>query len=294
MSTRLRRLLLIIGTAALGGCPGSKGVTGDTAGVATEAEQPKSGRAPFRVPDEKEIDDSVTLAAVRRGRALIHSTGDSLPGNVRASLSCSNCHLGDGTQKSAMPLVGSYARFPQYRARSARVDLIEDRINDCFVRSMNGEALDPRGRDMHDMVAYLAFLSSGFPVGQEIEGQGLPDLGKLRGDTTEGRQIFASTCVACHGPDGQGTNVAPPLWGPRSFNIGAGMARLDNAARFIHQVMPRDRPGILTPQQAYDVAAYVVARPRPDFPGKENDWPHGGAPSDVAYRVKSMKTAPAR
>jgi thiosulfate dehydrogenase len=122
-----------------------------------------------------------------------------------------------------------------------------------------------------------------------MEGQGTPALDTLKGDPASGQKIFASTCSVCHGVDGHGTKVAPPLWGPKSFNIGAGMARVNTAARFIHHLMPRDRPGILTPQQAYDVASYVVSQPRPDFAGKENDWPRGGAPKDVAYEVKSQK-----
>ena len=239
-------------------------------------------KAAFRVPVESEISDSAVLRSVRRGRALIHDTRDSLPQHVRANLTCANCHVGDGTQKNAMPLVGSYARFPQFRARSGRVDLIENRINDCFERSMNGRALDRNGQDMRDMVAYLAFLSRGFPVGIDMEGQGVPAIGPLAGDTVRGQMVYQSKCIACHGPNGEGTVAAPPLWGPKSYNIGAGMARVNSAARFIHQLMPRDRPGSLTPQEAFDVATYVNTRPRPDFAAKENDWPNGGDPPDVA------------
>ena len=47
--------------------------------------------------------------------------------------------------------------------------------------------------------------------------------------------------------------------------------------------MPFDRPGQLTDQQAFDVAAYVLSHPRPDTPGKERDWPHGDPPEDAAY-----------
>jgi thiosulfate dehydrogenase len=246
-------------------------------------------KVPFRVPSESEVKDTFTLASIRRGRALIHSTRDSLPDHVRANLTCANCHMADGTQKDAMPLVGVYARFPQYRGRSGNIDLIENRINDCFERSMNGRALSWTSQEMRDMVAYLAFLSRGFPVGQDMEGQGVPNLDPLKGDTARGRTVFATTCIACHGPDGQGTAVAPPLWGPKSFNIGAGMARVNSAARFIHKLMPRDRPGILTPQQAYDVATFITSQPRPDFRNKESDWPRGGAPPDVAYETKSAK-----
>jgi thiosulfate dehydrogenase len=257
-----------------------------SSGTKTADAVKRSEKAPFRLPSESEIKDSVTLASVRRGRALIHSTRDSLPSHVGASLNCANCHIADGTQRDAMPLVGSYARFPVYRARSGRVELIENRINDCFERSMNGKALDAHSTEMRDIVAYLAFLSRGFPVGVDMDGQGVPRLPAMKGDTARGRAVFAANCVLCHGTDGHGTAAAPPLWGPKSFNIGAGMTRVQSAARFIHEVMPRDRPGVLTPQQAFDVASYISSRPRPDFAGKENDWPHGGAPPDVAYKTK--------
>ena len=258
----------------------------DTLAIAKTPTEPPKG-APFRIPAESEIKDSVTLAQVRRGRALLRNTRDSLPAHVRANLACVNCHIADGTQRDAMPLVGSYARFPQYRGRSGKVDIIEDRINDCFERSMNGKALATSSKEMHDIVAYLAFLSKGFPVGVEMQGQGVPKLDPLKGDTTRGRTVFESTCAVCHGVDGHGTKLAPPLWGPQSFNVGAGMARVNTAAGFIHKLMPRNRPGTLTPQQAFDVATYIASQPRPDFAGKENDWPRGGAPPDVAYRTRA-------
>ena len=248
-------------------------------------------KAPFRLPLESEISDSVTLASVRRGRALIHNTRDSLPSMVGASLNCANCHIADGTQRDAMPLVGAYARFPQYRGRSGKVDLVEDRINDCFERSMNGHALPAHSSAMRDIVAYLAFLSRGYPVSGEMEGQGVPALAVLKGDAVRGKAVFAANCIKCHGANGQGSAAAPPLWGPRSFNIGAGMARVQSAARFIHQLMPRDKPGTLSPQQAFDVATYISSQPRPDFRGKEKDWPRGGAPADVAYKTIASRGA---
>ena len=283
-----RGIRVIIATFLVAACSDQEAKRADT--VAIEASRPAGpARTPFRVPQESEIKDSVTLASVRRGRALIQFTRDSLPNNVRASLTCGNCHVGDGTQREAMPLVGSYARFPQYRARSGRVDVLEDRINDCFERSMNGKALDRSGRDMHDIIAYLAFLSLGMPVGVEMEGQGMPRMNPLPGDTVRGRQVYASSCVVCHGADGAGTVAAPPLWGPKSYNIGAGMARVNTAAAFIHKVMPRDKPGTLSPQQAFDVAAYINSRPRPDFSRKGYDWPSGGAPPDVAYPTRAAR-----
>jgi thiosulfate dehydrogenase len=184
-----------------------------------------------------------------------------------------------------MPWVGSYARFPQYRPRSAKVDLIEDRINDCFARSMNGKALSTTGRDMHDIVAYLAFLSTGIPVGAEMEGQGLVRLAPRTGDLARGLDVFTTTCARCHGANGGGTPLAPPLWGSRSYNVGAGMANIITAAAFIHAAMPYDRSVRLTEQQAFDVATYINTRPRPDFAARIHDWPKGGKPPGAEYSI---------
>lgn len=61
-----------------------------------------------------------------------------------------------GLQLIAAPFVGVYAAFPQYRARSARVDTLEDRINDCLQRSLDGKPLSKDSREMRAMVTYMA------------------------------------------------------------------------------------------------------------------------------------------
>jgi thiosulfate dehydrogenase len=94
-------------------------------------------------------------------------------------------------------------------------------------------------------------------------------------------------------PDPKGTpGYYPPLWGPDSYTIGAGMARLRTAASFIRYNMPFDTPGILTDQQAFDVAAYVVSQSRPDFGPKALDWPNGDPPPDVAYPTNAAPVSP--
>jgi thiosulfate dehydrogenase len=244
----------------------------------------------FRVPSDTEVTDAEVLQSLRRGRALLRNTRDSLPGHVGNRLACVSCHAKDGGEKDAMPLVGVYSRFPQYRGRSGRIDLIEDRINDCFERSMNGRALDARGRDMRDLVTYMAFLSRGVPAGARVDGQGVPPIvPPLVGDTVRGGQLYVTSCSACHGADGYGTNAAPALWGPHSYNIGAGMARVRTAAAFIRAAMPQSQPGSLSPQQAFDLAAYINSRPRPDFAKKALDWPRGDPPPDVAYPTRASR-----
>jgi thiosulfate dehydrogenase len=71
------------------------------------------------------------------------------------------------------------------------------------------------------------------------------------------------------------------------------MARLGTAAAFIRWNMPFDRPASLTDQEAYDVAAFILAHPRPDTPGKERDWPNGDPPEDAAYRTLAGKSTSA-
>jgi thiosulfate dehydrogenase len=230
--------------------------------------------------------------AVRRGRALLLATRDSLPHHVGNTLRCTSCHLDAGRRESGS-WVGVFARYPQYRPRSGVVETIEYRVNDCFRRSMNGTALDPAGPDMRDIVAYFAFLSRGTAVAPPAgpPGARLQKWATFTADTAAGAGVFAASCAKCHGAAGEGTAVAPPVWGPQSYNVGAGMTRLRTAADFIRRSMPFDSPGTLTDQQAFDVAAYVNAHPRPDYRGKENDWPNGDAPPDVAYPTRPTRRA---
>lgn len=255
---------------------------------------------PFGVPTDAEIPDDPVGASIRRGRALLSATRDSLPGHVGNRLRCTSCHLDDGTRPNSAPWIGVYSRFPQYRSRNDKVNLVEDRINDCFERSMNGRPLDRDSREMADIIAYFAFLSRGVAPPGEVPGQGFAKMEPLTPDSSRGRLIYVEQCARCHGATGEGMDnpdpfsaprYYPPLWGPESYSIGAGMARLRTAASFIRHNMPFDRPGTLTDQQAFDVAGYVVSRSRPDFARKADDWPRGNPPPDVAYPTKASQTS---
>ena len=226
--------------------------------------------------------------SVRRGRALLVATHDSLPTHVGNKLRCTSCHLDEGRRENGT-WVGLFARYPQYRPRSGVVEPIEYRVNDCFRRSMNGTAIDPAGADMRDILTYFAFLSRGVSVAPPAASAGsrLQKWASFTADTSSGARVFAASCAKCHGAAGEGTPGAPPVWGPQSYNIGAGMSRVRTAAEFIDRNMPFDAPGTLTDQQAFDVAAFINARSRPDYRGKENDWPNGDPPPDVAYPTRA-------
>ena len=284
-----------IGTLAVVACVASC-ERGPEAGEYAARETAELARqATFPVaPGDSSIPDGPLGASIRRGRAILLATRDSLPAHVRANLRCTSCHLEAGTRPYAAPLLGVYVRFPQYRDRIGRVSTLEDRVNDCFERSLNGVALTAGGADMRDIVAFLAFLSRGMSVpGDSFPGLGLGNLGALHGDSASGRAIYATTCARCHGADGHGNAAAPALWGPRSYNVGASMARNGRAAAFIKRNMPYDRPGTLSDQQAYDVATFVNTHSRPDLRGKENDWPRGGAPPDIPYTTRGRSATAA-
>jgi thiosulfate dehydrogenase len=254
--------------------------------AAKTAQFDESAWMPLR---EKDIPADSAGAAIRRGLALFRFTPESLPAYATSSLRCTSCHQDDGLKRTSAPLTGSHARFPKYLTRSAAVVTLADRVNFCFTRSLAGNALPVGSREMEDILAYLAFISTGVPVGAKIAGTNglLPMKDTLVGDTARGRALFESKqCVICHMKDGSGTGSIPALWGPRSFSIGASMAREERAASFISHNMPQTAPGTLQPQEAFDLAAFVNSHPRPDSPEKEADWPAGDAPRDTPYATR--------
>lgn len=229
--------------------------------------------------------------AIKLGYHLTVDTPHFAPGHVPGNaMSCASCHLGAGTTPHASPWYGMTGVTPAYTARSATVESLAQRINNCFRRSENGVPLAFDSTEMNGLLAYMTFVSKGVPSGAFGPGRGMGKIDNVEHmtpDPLRGKTIYAARCAACHGADGQGTQsdgryVFPPLWGDASFNIGASMARIRTAAAFIKHNMPLGN-ATLGDQDALDVAAYVTHQPRPDFPGKEHDWPKGGKPADARY-----------
>ena len=252
--------------------------------------------APWTVPEVSALPRDNRGQLIRDGRDVMLATYAHIGPNVADAakryagnnLACTNCHLDGGTKKFSLPLFGIYDDFPAYSARTGGPISIEDRINGCMTRSMNGRALTNDAPEMRAMVAYVEFLSTGVPKGERLPGLGAGRMKELSrpADPVRGRAVYARLCAACHKPDGLGVlrdrgapelgYMLPPLWGPDSYNDGAGMARLINFANFIHFNMPHGAD-YLNPQlsvaQAWDVAAYVLSQPRPKRAGLDKDLP---------------------
>lgn len=249
---------------------------------------PAGAAAPIPVPmpvrDPDTLGEDARDRVVREGLDLLQRTAIRLPAHVGNRLSCTNCHLDLGRRAGAAPWVGVHAAYPQYRARTGGIDTLEDRVNDCFERSLNGKALPSDGPEMKAIVTAMAWLSEGVPVGRFVAGRGVPPLKPAEPpDRQRGKVLYANRCASCHGKQGEGLGDFPPLWGAQSFNVGAGMARQWTAASFIRANMPLGQGGTLTAREAHDIAAWVLAQPRPDFAAKDKDWPLGGKPPDCPY-----------
>ncbi len=260
------------------------------ASIATAQTPIAKKEAAFNPPDESTIPAGSTGDAIRSGEKILSQTSLLLKDFTGAALNCTSCHLNGGRQPGAAPWVGIWGVFPEYRARNARINSLQDRVNDCFERSMNGKALPYDSSEMLNILAYMHWLSKDVPTGMNVEGRGFIKITAPQApDSERGKKIYAEKCAICHQPDGQGQYgpngevIFPALWGDKSFNIAAGMARLNTAAAFTKANMPLGQGYTLTDQEAFDVALYFTRQPRPDFAGKSQDWPKGKKPKDARY-----------
>jgi thiosulfate dehydrogenase len=260
------------------------------------AQETPSAQQIWTVPEIGALPNNANGRLVRRGRDLITATyayiGPEVADRAKRfagnNLACGNCHLQAGTKKFGIPLFGLFGEFPRYSARSGVPMTIEDRLNSCMTRSMNGRALPVGAPEMQAMVAYIKFLSTGVAPGQLLPGMGtgkMPELDRPA-DPVRGERGYANACLTCHGPNGAGIRrslpttdlgyMVPPLWGSDSFNDGAGMARLITGRKFssLQHAARRRLPepaafagtGLGHCGLRYFAAAAAQSRPRQGFP----------------------------
>ncbi len=247
------------------------------------------------------LDDSRLASDIRWGFRIFTNTGREVPHFSPGRMSCNNCHLNGGQRDRSLPLVGVVGMFPEYNRRSGRLFTLNDRIVDCFLRSQNatGAGADAENlptltsKEVLAVAAYLTWLSKGYQVGSNppwrgqnvIPAASLIPVAKL--DPQRGEELFQERCTTCHGADGQGVFVGDkrpgPLWGPDSWNDGAGAARVYTLAGIIRYAMPYLNPGSLTDEEAQQLAAFINSKPRPAFPFKATDYRTDKIPVDGVY-----------
>ncbi|MBS9479257.1 c-type cytochrome [Ancylobacter radicis] len=286
------RLTVIVGLAVALACSTQR------AFAQTDAAPPlpKTDVVVWHVPAFDALPDDENGRLARYGRSIIEATYAHIGPDVANpaaryagnNLACANCHLRAGLKKFGLPLIGASADYPAYSARSGTVSSLFDRVNQCLKRSMNGQPMREEDRPMQAILAYLDVLSTNIPADATITGAGagaMPELDRAA-DPSRGAIVYARNCADCHRRDGLGVRrnavlpemgyAVPPLWGPDSFNDGAGTARLITLANFVHDNMPNGTSWIaptLNPDDAWDVAAFVLSQPRPQLAGIERDFP---------------------
>ena len=244
----------------------------------------------WTAPDSNSIPQNDSGKLIRYGKILIHETARFLGpkgtvGHFSNGMNCQNCHLESGTRVWAGNFGSVAALYPRFSERRGGPETVNQRITDCFERSMNGHAPDSNSLEMRAMSAYIRWLGKDVEKGKKPPvlvwnhllfwtGPQIP--------AEEGTSISVSASVATES-NGEGKTDSltngyqyPPLWGEHSYNTGAGLYRLTKFAPFVKANMPYgsnyDKEQ-LSVEEAWDLAAFVNSRPRPRKKFRQ-DWPN--------------------
>lgn len=244
-------------------------------------------------PSTMASDATPAAATAEYGRQILRQTAlflgpDQADPDQRYSgtrMACASCHIEIGTAPGTLSLLPTSNRYPRFSGRDGGERDLRDRINGCMQRSMNGRVLPRNSLEMIAMEAYILNLGDQFAaMGETRRAADEPSAfvePQRMADVEAGRLVYEERCLLCHGEDGAGLKATPdledgylfpPLWGPDSFNNGAGMHRVLTAGRFIKARMPLGETD-LSNDQAFDVAAYINSQPRPEMSNLERDYP---------------------
>jgi thiosulfate dehydrogenase len=243
----------------------------------------------WNAPDSNQIATNESGDLIRYGKKLIRATAayfgpaGSISHNANG-MNCQNCHLDAGTRAWAGNFGGVAAVYPRFSERRGSAETINQRISDCFERSMNGIAPDSNSLEMRAMHAYIIWLGKDVLKGKRPPGSGLEILSfmKRAANPQKGGILYQSKCQPCHGANGEGQPDSaygykyPPVWGAHSYNTAAGLYRLSKFAGFIKDNMPFGsdyKNEQLNTEEAWDIAAYVNSQLRP-VKKFVRDWPN--------------------
>jgi thiosulfate dehydrogenase len=228
----------------------------------------------FEPPPESALPANAEDAnAVLLGEKIFDNTPKYAAQYTGNTLSCRNCHTDRGRNPRSAPLWAAAPQYPMYRSKNRTINSLAMRIADCFRYSQNGTSPPADSPELLALMSYTNWLATGLPIGIKPKASGYPGLAApaQAPDRQRGKVVYATNCAVCHGTTGQGSTFAgaqviPALWGPQSYNWGAGMHAIDNAAAFVYANMPHGAAGTLSKQQAWDVATWIDSQPRPQDP----------------------------
>jgi thiosulfate dehydrogenase len=185
-------------------------------------------------------------------------------------------------------LSASGAFSPEYRARGGAIDSLQERINDCFLRSMNGKPLAWDSAEMNAILMYIHWLSTGVPTGTSVTGRGMGSVDNtLKPNAAHGKLVYAEKCASCHGARRCGhCQSGGRLRLPACLGQCIVQCRRGHGAhlhrRGLHQAEHAVGQGnTLSDQDAIDVAEYVTHQPRPAFAAAKADYAKGPKPGDA-------------
>ena len=101
-----------------------------------------------------------------------------------------------------------------------------------------------------------------------LDGRKLPEDAKA--DPVAGQKIFATNCVACHGPEGKGMQVlgAPDLTHPSAFIYGSSFAQLQQTIRYGRQGQMPAQEATQGNDKVHLLAAYVYSLSHQEKPAE--------------------------
>jgi len=122
-----------------------------------------------------------------------------------------------------------------------------------------GEVLKEAG--VKNVAAYVRHDLAGLPLPADSDA-----------DLVAGQQAFSTTCVACHGADGKGTQImgAPDLTQPAGFIYGTSLAQLQQTIRHGRQGHMPAQSELLGNDKVQLLAAYVYSLSHGNKPQAEN------------------------
>jgi thiosulfate dehydrogenase len=247
-----------------------------------------AGSAPKEYPGG-ELGRMVKLGEAISANTDTHPLTKDFVGN---KLKCVSCHFkGEdgkpGTAEGMSTWIGTATVFPAYSKREKTVQTLQDRSNNCFMRSMNGKRPIIDGEASVAIAAYITWLSTGMPIKMSekapisplnfqdyVDGQkkfAVIQKKATHKNYVNGHKQYKQKCASCHGSNGEGMGTFPPLWGKSdkgqwlSYNTGAGMSKLTKGAVWIQSKMPLAQGHTLSDQEAADVTLYINAQERASF-----------------------------